>query len=811
MGVEEIKEDQPVSLASYGVEAARESRPDLDEGMTLTEQKAQENDGTMVTVVCITYKHEAFIAQALDSFLMQKTNFKFKVFVGEDCGPDGTADIVREYARRYPDIIVPFIREENMGAQHNLVDLCQHATSPYIAFCEGDDYWIDEYKLQKQVDYMEAHPDVRVCGMETEIDAPEDWHLRSWYRKTEDGKLIFPNCSPGFKVQERYSVPFLVEHTMPHTSTHFYRWNYDLDIPEWYYEGIIGDFPILMMQTGTKEIGFIPEISSVYRINCESIYFSKDRRAHFLRTRLDMLRYLYGLMEYGTEHYNNYPVVVYENRIKLEAANYLRVLVEEEDTEGIADFFAQYPESGRIALSAYLTFYRDSRLLTGCYGWAGYKMAVRNKYCRNFLRPMVRLYQRADRFKNKLKKLRGKVKGKLRNLGAFFLYWKNTRVKKDPSLWVFSGFNKKGYMDNSKYLYEYVLGHCPEIQAVWLTLDKTVFEQLIEEGKPVMMMRTHACRKLVSRAAIGVTDHYRMSDYDAFSGLNDNLKIVQLWHGVGLKSMQAIVDSSTIPGLKYDYPESKWAHWRHGYYREEFERYFMLLCPGNERVEKYADVLHIPREVCFFSGHPRNISLHMTQSLPYENKVIYAPTFRMNAKLERQLISKLRAASEMIQAAMERVDGEFIIRLHPHTWRNYKGILEFLERKYNRISIDRDKDIYQTLTNYAVMITDYSSIAYDFILLDRPVVFFAFDYEDYQERDMGFGEDYDEYSPGTKTETWEETIAAVEEYLADPEKDGAWRRRVRDEFYDMPVNDENNSQRIAEEIKRRLELSAPEE
>ena len=130
MVLEETERVWAVDIASYGVEAARESKPDLGEGMTLTEQKAAENDGTLVTVVCITYKHEAFIAQALDSFLMQKTDFKFKVFVGEDCGPDGTADIVREYARRYPDVIVPFIREENMGAQRNLIDLCQRATSP---------------------------------------------------------------------------------------------------------------------------------------------------------------------------------------------------------------------------------------------------------------------------------------------------------------------------------------------------------------------------------------------------------------------------------------------------------------------------------------------------------------------------------------------------------------------------------------------------------------------------------------------------------------------------------------------------------
>ena len=120
------------------------------EGLTMgpeTAKRAAKNDGCAVTICCITYKHEDYIRSALDSFLMQKTNFKFKVFVGEDHGPDGTADIVREYAEKYPDIIVPFLREKNMGAQANLIDLCNHADSPYIAFCEGDDYWVDENKL----------------------------------------------------------------------------------------------------------------------------------------------------------------------------------------------------------------------------------------------------------------------------------------------------------------------------------------------------------------------------------------------------------------------------------------------------------------------------------------------------------------------------------------------------------------------------------------------------------------------------------------------------------------------------------------
>ena len=165
-----------VDKSNYAIDAAIQSHHGKD-GPSLTERKVLDNDNTMV--VCITYKHEEFISQALDSFLAQKTNFKFKVFVGEDCGPDGTADILREYAEKYPDIIVPFIREQNMGAQRNLIDLCQRATSPYIAFCEGDDYWVDEYKLQKQVDYMQIHPEIRVCCTQTEVIAPDDWHLRT--------------------------------------------------------------------------------------------------------------------------------------------------------------------------------------------------------------------------------------------------------------------------------------------------------------------------------------------------------------------------------------------------------------------------------------------------------------------------------------------------------------------------------------------------------------------------------------------------------------------------------------------------------
>ena len=207
------------------------------------------NNDIKVTVVCITYKHEAYIAEALDSFLMQKTNFKYQIFVGEDCGPDDTAEIVREYARKFPNIVIPFIREKNMGAQRNLIDLCNHAVSPYIAFCEGDDYWTDEYKLQKQYDYMEANPELRVCFAKAEIRAPEDWFLNSYYKRDAEGRMIFPECDPSYKKKDGFlKADSFISFLQAHTSTLFYRWDYNLDIPEWYYDGYIGDWPLFLMQ-----------------------------------------------------------------------------------------------------------------------------------------------------------------------------------------------------------------------------------------------------------------------------------------------------------------------------------------------------------------------------------------------------------------------------------------------------------------------------------------------------------------------------------------------------------------------------------
>lgn len=117
----------------------------------------------LVSVCCPTFNHERFIRDALDGFLMQEVDFSFEVLVNDDASTDGTPEILREYETRHPNLIKVVYQEENQysaGGVDTLRDfLLPRSRARYIAVCEGDDYWTDPNKLQKQVDFLEAHPD----------------------------------------------------------------------------------------------------------------------------------------------------------------------------------------------------------------------------------------------------------------------------------------------------------------------------------------------------------------------------------------------------------------------------------------------------------------------------------------------------------------------------------------------------------------------------------------------------------------------------------------------------------------------------
>jgi len=118
----------------------------------------------VVSVGIITYNHEKYIRQCLEGVMMQKTTFPFDVIVGEDCSTDNTRSIIEEFEQKYPGIIKPIYQEKNVGGARNAYEFCYPAlTGKYVAICEGDDYWTDPYKLQKQYDFLEQNPDFVMC------------------------------------------------------------------------------------------------------------------------------------------------------------------------------------------------------------------------------------------------------------------------------------------------------------------------------------------------------------------------------------------------------------------------------------------------------------------------------------------------------------------------------------------------------------------------------------------------------------------------------------------------------------------------
>lgn len=125
-----------------------------------------ENNKIMLSICIPTYNHEEYITQALDSVLMQETQYSYEVLVGDDASADDTQKVLREYEKNHPGKIQVFYREHNLYKQNksNMLDLIMKSKGKYINVLEGDDYWIDKNKIEKQITFLEEHPDFIACA-----------------------------------------------------------------------------------------------------------------------------------------------------------------------------------------------------------------------------------------------------------------------------------------------------------------------------------------------------------------------------------------------------------------------------------------------------------------------------------------------------------------------------------------------------------------------------------------------------------------------------------------------------------------------
>ena len=180
-----------------------------------------------VSVFMITYNHEKYIAEALDSILMQKTDFDFDIVIGEDCSTDATRRIVLEYSRKYPDKIKLLLHNVNVGFISNMMYVLEACTGKYVAMCEGDDYWTDPFKLQKQVDFLEANNEYMLATHGYRI--VKDGNV---IRTVDHNEFIDNDNTDGFAFDKEFALYHWV--TQPVTAL-FRREAFKVDIRQYRY------------------------------------------------------------------------------------------------------------------------------------------------------------------------------------------------------------------------------------------------------------------------------------------------------------------------------------------------------------------------------------------------------------------------------------------------------------------------------------------------------------------------------------------------------------------------------------------------
>ena len=218
------------------------------------------NSDVLVSICCITYNHAPYIRQCLDGFIMQKTNFKYEILIHDDASTDGTADIIREYEAKYPDIFKPIYQTENQYSKGKNISATYNwprAIGKYIAQCEGDDYWTDPLKLQKQVDFLEANPAYGLIHTKVYHQIDSNIHEDHIYREKSSFKeLIF-----GQKIS---TLSVLVSRKVLHSAYQILDSNKKLQ------STYMGDYPLFLVISSISDIAFLNTYTGVYRIIANS-------------------------------------------------------------------------------------------------------------------------------------------------------------------------------------------------------------------------------------------------------------------------------------------------------------------------------------------------------------------------------------------------------------------------------------------------------------------------------------------------------------------------------------------------------------
>ena len=248
----------------------------------LNNWKVDSTFSPIVSICCITYNHAPYIRQCLDSFLSQKTNFPFEIVIHDDCSTDGTKEIIDEYVKKYPSIFVPLFEKENQYTK-GVRGMFSHFVMPiargkYVALCDGDDYWIDENKLQLQVNFLEKNRNYGLCY----TYAKKFYQEKHQFSKKKHGKRL---KTPKDLIIRGDRIPTLticirrdlLKEYLKFINTYGNNWS-------------MGDYPLVLWYSINSKIYCLNRITAVYRVleKSASHFRTTEEALQFTKTSNDI-------------------------------------------------------------------------------------------------------------------------------------------------------------------------------------------------------------------------------------------------------------------------------------------------------------------------------------------------------------------------------------------------------------------------------------------------------------------------------------------------------------------------------------------
>lgn len=370
------------------------------------------------------------------------------------------------------------------------------------------------------------------------------------------------------------------------------------------------------------------------------------------------------------------------------------------------------------------------------------------------------------------------------------LYWLTRLVPKDENIWIFGAWFGDKYADNSKYLFEYVNKNHPEIRAIWLTRN--------DETLSLVKNKRYECYHINS-----IESYYysarAMFGFISVSSNEINFFIppkytINLWHGNPLK--------------KIGFDDKITANYKHSLLKSMLKSIFgfskqamnhsKILASSEVEATKLSSAFNKNLKDVIISGLPRNDVFLNTKKNKKENtfKVIYMPTHRNEGELN---VGKLFINDiEQINEKLKYHNIELHIKLHFYHM-NQMNITDHSNIKavYDK---DIEQDIYSVVPDYDILITDYSSIFFDYLLSDNPIIFAPFDYDEYLKKDRELYYDYNEVTPGPKCKNWDEVLEWIVKFKENTELYKEEREAVKNRFH--KYQDGKNCDRVFNEIAK---------